>query len=836
MKLRNLIPLILFMILGSHVFAQDPLYVSGQVTASETGLPISQHEVSVGLVIGQPLFTDFTDENGYYLTMIPPAIFDTTTILYVWVIDCNQEIQFHPFVANPNLFFDLDFSICSLNNDCQADFLVHYDGAHELLVYFYNQSIPVGNSTRWYWDFGDGMTSGDFEPMHNYNQAGNYTVCLTMVDSTISCTSSFCTEIIVGNNPGDCQAMFSWVSQGLTAAFTDQSIGLPDTYLWDFGDGTLSNEPNPVHTWVTTGTYLVCLNISDSNTFCESTFCELVTFVDSVQVCQAAFSYSLFHSPICEFTNLSTGQPDQVIWDFGDGTTSNEYNPIHVWEFPGVYTVCLNIYNSITQCGSTYCENILFGDTLPSCHAAYTYEQTGDLTFAFTNNSTGMIDQVIWDFGDGSPFSHEYNTEHTWEQPGIYHVCMAIISNYTGCQDVMCLDITVGDTISGCQADFSVIIESIPGNINHYFFNDESTGPNITNWYWDFGDGTISFIQNPDHTYTNSGAYQVCLTVSGEGNGGYCSSTTCYTYTTPAYYNLGGQVFAGNFPINNPSNTGDTALVRLYRNEGNLLSEVASGTFYEYGYFFFVDVLEGNYVVHAELTPGSVSYKSYLPAYTGETPNWQQSQFISLNTSDIFDANVFMPELSQISSGPGTISGNINCIENTFVDLARRIVFLKQSGNIISYTNTDENGAFIFTDLALGTYSLTAEIAGMYSQTLEVNLTEYGNQALNNQLLISSSNITGQEDHPYEAFPEVTLYPNPASGNVYLKFSMANAANLTSEIYSASGSVCIRNNHHCSVGINNLTLNTGNLSQGIYLLVLKSEDNQVLKTIKFAKR
>lgn len=751
--LKNILLVFALLQLATIAPAQQSVFIEGYVTALETGMAVTQKEVTIATDnLTSPLIT-YTNNNGYFAAQLWVSPGDTISSVFVFVTDCNQQQVLQSFPTDSLTQIRADFQICTLNSGCLALFSYRQDSTNRQLVYFENLSSPVSYSTDWFWDFGDGQMSDAFETSHEYNAPGIYSVCLMMTDSALNCTSQFCMEIWIDSNSGECEAFYTWVGQGLTVAFTDISTGFPDSYLWEFGDGTSSTEQNPIHTFIV----------------------------------------------------------------------------------PGAYQVCLSIFNDSLQCQSTYCDLIVAGDEPPDCHASYTYNLIEGNTYSFTNESTGMIFEYIWDFGDGTPTSNAANPVHTWQQAGIYNVCLAIVGVL--CSDVTCTDITVGDTISACQAEFTVLIDSIPGNINHYWFVDESTGFNISSWYWDFGDGTISFVQYPEYTFSESGTYDVCLTASGQGNGGYCSSTICHTVTTPAYSNLGGQVFAGNFPINNPTNTGDSAIVKLYRKTGNLFSEVASGLFYEYGYYYFLNVMEGHYLVHASLTPGSNASQLYLPGYNGEAQHWQQAQPLSLAGSDVFDANIIMPDSGQHESGPGMISGSLLCIDNSVIELKDRIVFLSRSGNIVAYTYTNENGVFGFSGLPLSGYSLTAEIAGKYSQTIDVNLTELEIQVSGTQIQVASSGVFGIGD---EAVPSVnasiSIYPNPASEELTINFYAATTGLFNFRIFSATGSQLIEFSANMQQGENALTRNISFLNSGLYLLSVESGEGAQAGKIRFIRQ
>ena len=166
------------------------------------------------------------------------------------------------------------------SGNCDASFTyVDSNG----VVYFIPTSPSAG--MNYSWSFGDGGTSYQAYPMHQYNQMGVYTVCLTIYDSTLNCTDTYCDSLYVnpagggggGGGTGNCDATF----------FTYDSIGVQSffpliysnslNYFWDFGDGNTSTAVSPFHTYAQNGTYTACLTISDSLQNCFDTFCATIT-------------------------------------------------------------------------------------------------------------------------------------------------------------------------------------------------------------------------------------------------------------------------------------------------------------------------------------------------------------------------------------------------------------------------------------------------------------------------------------------------------------------------------------------------------------------------------
>jgi len=129
----------------------------------------------------------------------------------------------------------------------------------ELVFTFTNETSGI-TPLEYVWNFGDGITSTEVSPVHEYAIPGEYTVTLTATDLCGSAGISHLVEVVCSSP----QAGFSWLDEELTVSFTNQSIGrFPLNFLWDFGDGITSTLTSPVHDYSLPAIFDVTLTATD---------------------------------------------------------------------------------------------------------------------------------------------------------------------------------------------------------------------------------------------------------------------------------------------------------------------------------------------------------------------------------------------------------------------------------------------------------------------------------------------------------------------------------------------------------------------------------------------
>ncbi|GAB3200942.1 hypothetical protein GCM10027293_22870 [Pontibacter aydingkolensis] len=375
---------------------------------------------------------------------------------------------------------------------------------------FTDKSTSVVPITEWEWNFGDGtIMKGSGNTQYTYADAGTYNVTLTLTFEE-GCQSSVTQAVVVYPKPRISMEL-PGVCISDEAQFVNKTTITSGTlsYLWDFGDGFTSTLEHPKHKYKAEGIYKVKL-IATSDKGCTDTV-EMDYLVSGANP-QAKFSTSgSCQRDGVQFKDESSIAFGKIIkweWNFGDGTTSDEQHPLHIYKEPGTYQVSLKAYSGIICHGS-------FSKTVTILVSPTASFETDNVCFgekaSFMSTSsvkTGSIVSHKWDFGDGNSASI-VNPTHTYAAAGTYDVILTVTTD-KGCEHSYKKQIKV---YAKPQAAFSPIVGCISDAV---VFRDESTIVNgsIIAWSWSFGNGTTSDLQHPSHMFAMVGNYLVKLQVT----------------------------------------------------------------------------------------------------------------------------------------------------------------------------------------------------------------------------------------------------------------------------------------------------------------------------------
>lgn len=302
--------------------------------------------------------------------------------------------------------------------------------------------------------------------------------------------------------------------------FTDQSYDLDGrivNWTWEFGDGNLSYDSNPNHSYSDNGEYNVSLEITDDFGIKESISRYVIVNNEPPTANFTINQTDIRSGDLIKFTDKSYDPDGRIVnwtWDFGDGNTSYDENPTHRYMSDDNYLVRLSVEDDDGM-KAYKMKNIKVENAFPT--SRFNYSPLEDITTEDTvqfkdlsEDIDGHIVNWTWNFGDGY-ISYLKDPTHRYTDNGHYNVSLRVIDD-DGAENVSVNHIYVKNIKP--SADF-IFEPSNPSTGNIVQFSDRSKDIDgtIMEWQWYFGDGTSSSLKDPEHIYSDDGSYSVKLTV-----------------------------------------------------------------------------------------------------------------------------------------------------------------------------------------------------------------------------------------------------------------------------------------------------------------------------------
>ncbi|MCB0515420.1 MAG: PKD domain-containing protein [Chitinophagales bacterium] len=400
----------------------------------------------------------------------------------------------------------------------------------------------------------------------------------------------------------------------------------------------------------------------------------------------------------------------------------------------------------------------------------FVVQGTTTVSFSTTSNpSATEISTWAWDFGDGTTSATQQNPPHVYSAPGTYTVCVSIVTN-TGCTDDYCEDIVIPGTTT-CTAAFSASISDLSVT-----FSDSSEGANT--WSWNFGDGITSTQQNPTHTFSASGTYNVCLTITGDNA---CTDQTCSSISVVA-----------------PASCMADFLVSA--------SDLA---------VTFSDNSEGANAWSWNFGDGTTSTQQN-PTHTYASGGAYNVCLTISGSNGCSDQTCVMISVSQ-QTNSGSISGTVT--DNEGNPLANATVTLTVSGTstVVASAQTNADGTYSLQNVPLGAYILDVSLENYsYGSLTTVNLSalipNLSNIDLEMQMVDGIQNVHLVEN--------ISIFPNPVSS--FATVSIMSKENMPAllDVIDMQGKIVSSLAINLQIGENNVEVSANNLPSGMYWIAL----------------
>ena len=484
--------------------------------------------------------------------------------------------------------------------------------------------------------------------------------------------------------------------------------------------------------YTTAGTYIVCMVMNDSSWNCADTICDSITITGG----SALSAYIDTVGATCNLCNGSaTAMPSGGVlpysYQWSTGATTQ-----------AITGLCASSVHQVTVTDANG-DSLVWGASIPGTGSGLTvnigpdqYGCTGD-SFLLDATLNFGVNTYAWSNGATTP-SIAVN------QPGMYYVT---VTDSSGCSGTDSALITISsapsitasatnETCSSCCNGTASV--SASGSTLYYTWSNGSNGTSAT-----------SITGLCPGTYT--------VTVEDTLTG--CSSTASVSvnaYVASCYF-LSGMVDQG----------GNTRVYLIQEDSGSL-SAVDSVTTDTTGLYMFSNVCNGTYYVKAALLSNHIYYSAFIPTYYDSAALWSNATAIVVNNASNYTVNIDMLAGTNFG-GAGFIGGLISQGANRGEGdpvVGAYVAAYNEDGSLAAFDKSDANGAYEFSNLALGTYEVYVDVLNKTSYPHQVTLTAETAESTNRDFEIIGSVIkpiesTGINDVNNIGF---NVYPNPTSG------------------------------------------------------------------------
>lgn len=406
-----------------------------------------------------------------------------------------------------------------------------------------------GDALIYRWDFGDGSMPVFGEKVtHVYPRSGVYPVTLRVDDGTglSNARAIDATTVTINSRPLASAGENRDVCSGEPILFDASGSADPDggllLYAWDFGDGSTSDLINPTKTYEQPGIYPVTLSVrNETGTQRGSDIDRIAALVREGPIADAGGDRTVCTNQRVRFDGSGSTDSDGAVnafaWTFGDGGSGRGETPVHIFKRPGTYAVTLTITGEATGSCSpldTDTSSILVvaapelsivGDdraaaNMPAKYSAQLTELDGASPLSFA-----------WDFGDGTTVSGADAT-HTFATPGEYLVTLTteLTGGEEGCSTLTTVRKVIVNDAPMALLDGPDSVAAGQAVTYDASMSMDSDGA-ITDFAWDFGDGTRAKGVLAAHTFAQPGVYEVKLTIADDARVGNSEVVATKTVT-----------------------------------------------------------------------------------------------------------------------------------------------------------------------------------------------------------------------------------------------------------------------------------------------------------------
>ena len=719
-----------------------------------------------------------------------------------------------------------------------------------------------GNINNWSWDFGDGMgTSMLQNDTYSYASAGTYQIKLNVTDVN-GCSNLLIDTVQVYEEPvpdftypGGDFCMNNLIS------FTNTSTGETGSvvnWTWDFNGEGSSLDKDASFTFTTPGSKTIELKSSIPG--CANVI-QKVIYINDAPTIDFNFD-NVCNAQITTFNDLTIG--NNLVswdWDFGDGNSSTDQNPTHMYTNPGQYDVTLTVTNNI-GCATEQTQTV-YNHNIPTVNFANDLACSSS-PIQFTDQSfvqNANLAAWEWNFGDGNG-SSEQNPTYLYGQTGDFTVQLKAYSEF-GCVDSLESMISV---IQGPEVDFTWD-KSCSEATTLFTDNTNTFGNAVTERAWII-DSNLKTEQNPTYTFNSSGTYPVQYSVTLANLCAQTISQDVIVKNPPSVqfsYNEGcGNSGAVFYDLTDQTN--DIITSREWRVDGQMVStdslyesQLTPGT-----YSITITVLTNSgceesktnnitlvgspvadFTVNTDYGAAPLKVLFTNNSTGGSDYEWSFGDANNTTSPEINPGFTF-EEIGTYTVSLKTFSGT-DCFDETTHTI--EVVNAETKAEILAITpieNANQNN-FVITIENIGTTTLGSQNSLVFradygTEVIEpLNQMIYANKTINYtssfavpgnasmeslcvELLDESGELLDRNCKTINVSTVISKpYPNPGKSTIFIDVTLDKASSINVRILNRSGQLQLSQTYDGTEGLNPLNIDVSGLFQGLYVIEIATD-------------
>jgi PKD repeat protein len=752
--------------------------------------------------------------------------------------------------------------------------------------------------TSWNWNFGDGNSDAGQTVNHQYDTTGEYKVSL-VIDADNGCQNNTSQLINIYDPPvADFVISDTFNCTFNEVQFINNTVySNPDsliTWNWDFGDGTgTSNELTPLFSYSTGSDYNVTLTATIPG--CESDTIQTITITQGPL---AAFTYQ---EPCDGETVLLTNttlnpeprSSNPYLWDFGDGNTSTQESPSHLYDSASTYKVILTAWG---ENGCMHSDSSLLAvHHIPDALMSWELACHDNETQFYDNSSVTNANITSWQWNyqlidtsqvNDNGSSNNQNPEFTFTTPGEYSVLLEVGSNY-GCLDTVSM---VLDVLESPVSDFSFTENCLYDSTQFTDLSQAGSGSILTSWTWMIEDVVYS-TQHPVHKFNSSGTYIVDLRVRADN---LCESSDSAQVFMPelplAAFTSLNDCLNETIQFTSQSYSNEDSILQYYWDIGSTIQRTGSKINYifdnpdDYTIKHWILTERGcldtiqeiltihdvpiadfsTYPIHGygaspleikfiNESSGATSYFWWMDDSQKTTKPWENPVFIYEDTGTyyphLFASNEFgctdtvYTEINVVTPVLDVALSQVNkIVQNNQIDI---VLTITNKGTVL--IDDMEIQVDISGDVLLSEYFDKVLFAGQtLNDTLSFNVLNNPGNKPEYICITLVPNVTGEEEIDLsnnqecitedDGFYFFNPYPNPTNNTINLAFYLLESEPVEIYISDLKGKIILKKSvNDTKQGLNVVTLILDEYLEGMYLVTTSGKSFKEVRRINIVK-